>query len=190
MHNQNKMGKAELEGHLKEYLGADKVIWLKHGVAHDSVWGHVDLVCSFVRPGEVLLAWSDNEADENYRLMRENLEILQREVDARGRSLKITKLHLPDPLHFTAEEVASFDATEDTTSFGEGDRIGASYINYFLGNGCVVVPQFGDEEHDAMAVETLREAFPDREVVGLPGRAIAMAGGCFHCMTQQQPMGK
>lgn len=187
VHNQNKMGKAELEEHLKEYLGADKIIWLKNGVAYDSVWGHVDLVCSFVRPGEVLLAWSDNPEDENYQLMRENYEILSHEVDAQGRSLGITKLYLPDPLYFTAEEIASFDAAEDTTSFAEGDRIGASYINYFLGNGCVVVPQFGDEKYDALAVETLKGVFPDHAVIGLPGRAITMAGGCFHCMTQQQP---
>lgn len=187
VHNQNKMSKAELEEVLKEYLGAEKVIWLKNGVAYDSVWGHVDLVCSFTRPGEVLLAWSDNKDDENYELMRDNYEILCNEVDAQGRSLKVTKLHLPDPLYFTAKEVASFDAVEDTTCYEAGDRIGASYINYFLGNGCVVVPQFGDERFDARALETFREVFPEREVVGVQARAILMGGGCIHCMTQQQP---
>lgn len=187
VHNQNKMPKDELEGHLKEYLGADKIVWLKNGVAYDSVWGHVDLVCAFTAPGEVLLSWSDNPDDENYELMRENLAILERETDACGRTFKVRKLPLPDPMFFTEEEIEAFDTAEDTTSFAAGDRLCGSYMNYFLGNGVVVAPQYGDEKYDPIALDVLREVFPDREVVGVFARDIAMAGGCIHCMTQQQP---
>lgn len=187
VHNQNKMDKAELEGYLMEYLGADKVIWLKNGVAYDTVWGHVDLVCAFARPGEVLLSWSDNKEDENYELMRENYEILLNTTDAKGRKLKIHKLYLPDPIVMTQEEVDSFDIAEDTTSYTAGDRVACSYLNFFMGNGCIIAPQFGDEKYDAMALETLRSVFPERKVVGVMAKELVFGGGCIHCMTQQQP---
>lgn len=186
-HNQNNMSKDEIEIQLKEYLGAEKIIWIKNGVAYDSVWGHVDLVCSFARPGEVLLSWSDNMDDENYQLMRENYEILENTTDAKGRKLKINKLYLPDPMYMTKEEAESFDVVEDTTGWKEGDRIAGSYINYFMGNGCIVAPLYGDTKYDECALETFRKVFPERKVVGVMARELAITGGCIHCMTQQQP---
>lgn len=187
VHNQNGMSKEVIEGHLKEYLGAEKVIWLKNGIAYDSVWGHIDLVCSFARPGEVVLSWTDNKQDENYDLMRENYEILSNVVDAKGRKLKINKLYLPDPMFMTEEEAKSFDVVEDTTGWAAGDRIAASYVNYFMGNNCIVVPLYGDEKYDKLAVETLQNVFPERKVVGCMARELTITGGCIHCMTQQQP---
>ena len=189
-HNQNKMTKEEIEYNLLEYLGAEKIIWLKNGVAYDSVHGHVDLVCCFAAPGELILSWTENEEDENYNLMRENLEALENQVDAKGRKFKITKLHLPNPMTMSKEEAESFDVVEDTTGWQAGDRIAGTYMNFYLGNKCLIMPLCDDPIYDPLALETLKKCFPDREVIGLPARELAITGGCIHCMTQQQPDGR
>lgn len=180
---------AEIEALLMDYLNVQKIIWLEDGVYLDETSGHVDNLCCFVRPGVVLLTWTDDENDPQYAISQRAYEILSSETDAKGRKLEIHKIHQPGPLYFTAEEL---DETEDigqiNIDFGAGDRLPVSYVNFYIANGGIVVPTYNDA-HDAAALETITKLFPEREVVGVYAREIALGGGSVHCITQQQPRG-
>ena len=180
--------KSEIEEKLREYLGAEKIIWLKRGIYLDETNGHVDNIFSFSAPGECLLAWCENEQDPQYAISAENLAILEKETDARGRKLKIRKLMLPSPVTITREESEGVDAVAGTLPRKEGDRLAASYANFYVVNGGVLFPKFGDP-NDERAQTTLEEAFPTRRVVGIYAREILLGGGNIHCITQQVPKG-
>ena len=187
-HNSNpQMGKEEYTEALKEYLGADKVLWIPNGIVYDSVYGHVDNMACFVKPGVVLLNWCDDENDEQYAVSMEAYEYLSSQTDAKGRKLEIHRIHQPDTMYLTEEEAYSFSCVDTTTSYQPGDRVAASYINFLIVNGGIIYPTFGDEVHDKAAQQKLEELFPEREVVGIYTRELAMGGGNIHCMTQQQP---
>lgn len=180
------LSKAEIEATLKEYLGVEKVIWIPRGIYLDETNGHVDNIFSFVRPGECLLAWCENENDPQYDISAAALDVLERETDAKGRKLKVHKLCLPSPVRISAEESEGVDAIEGTLPRREGDRLAASYANFYLCNGAVIFPLFHDEA-DERARETLQQAFPDRKIVGIYAREILLGGGNIHCITQQVP---
>ncbi len=180
------MGKSEIEKKLIYYTGAEKVIWLKNGIYKDETTGHVDNICCFVRPGVVLLAWTDDEADPQYSISNENFEILSNATDAKGRKFEIHKLHIPTPVLITKEESEGVEAIDGTLPRIEGTRLAASYVNFYIVNGGVIVPTFNDPQ-DEKALNQLRELFPEREVVGIPAREILLGGGNIHCITQQQP---
>ena len=185
-----KLSKQEIEQKLCDYLGAQKVIWLERGIYNDETNEHVDNICAFVRPGEVVLAWTDDETDPQYAMSKSCLEILERETDAMGRKIKVHKLPIPKtPICVTEEDLGGyeFEDGEDTREVGE--RLAASYVNFYISNGGVIVPQFGDE-HDEAAVEILKAAFPERTVYPVPARDILLGGGNIHCITQQIPQGK
>ena len=182
------LSREEIEGYLIDYLGAEKVIWLKRGIDPEETNGHVDDVACFVRPGVVLAGWTDNVSDWRHEILAENLEILRNATDAKGRALEVHTIPMPTTLKYTAEEVVGVDAVEGTVPREEGDEIPASYVNFCLCNGGLVVPMFDDVNDDA-ALTKLRELFPDREVVGFAGREIVLGGGNIHCITQQQPSG-
>lgn len=184
------LSKEQIEQTLKEYLNAEKVLWLPHGIYLDETNEHVDNIVHYVAPGKVVLAWTDDENDPQYEYSKADLDYLQSETDAKGRQLDIVKLHIPDEVRITKEESEGVDSVDGTLPRQEGDRQAASYANFYIANGGVVVPLFGDEKHDAMALETLRGVFPDREVVGVYAREILLGGGNIHCITQQQPLGK
>lgn len=176
----------EIEGLLSEYLNIKNFIWLNRGVYNDETNGHVDNICCFIRPGVVALTWTDDKSDPQYEISQENYEILQSVTDAKGRKLEIHKIHQPDPILITKEESEGVDAIEGTLPREEGDRMAASYINFYLCNGGAVVPTFGDR-HDQAALEQLQKLLPERKVVGVPAREILLGGGNVHCITQQQP---
>ena len=178
--------KEEIEKTLKEYLNLEKIIWLKRGIYLDETNGHVDNIFSFVRPGEAILAWTEDKNDPQYEICQECLEILERETDAKGRKIKIHKLLLPKPILITKEESEGVDAIDGTLPRMEGDRLAASYANFYICNGGIVLPLFHDA-NDEKAIQTLQEAFPDRKVVGLYAREILLGGGNIHCITQQVP---
>lgn len=181
--------KEEIENTLKEYLNVEKVIWLKRGMYLDETNGHVDNICNFVRPGEVVLAWTDDKNDPQYEISKEAYDILTNETDAKGRKLKVHKLHVPSPVLITKEESEGVDAVAGTLPRKEGDRLAASYVNYYTANGGVIVPLFNDP-NDEKAINLLKELYPDRKVVGIYAREILLGGGNIHCITQQQPSGK
>lgn len=181
------LSKEDIEEVLKQHLGVTKIIWLPEGIYLDETNGHVDNVFNFTAPGECVLAWTDNPDDEQYALSHACLEVLERETDARGRKLTIRKLHIPDPILLTQEEYDGMDKVCDEWPPDPGSRLPASYVNFYTCNGGVVFPLFGDDVHDAEAARVLAEAYPDREVVGLPCHEMFLGGGNIHCATQQQP---
>jgi agmatine deiminase len=182
------LSKAEIEAYLKEYTGVEKIIWLGEGVYNDETNGHVDNLVCFLRPGVIALTWTDDTHDPQYPISQDAYERLRHARDARGRSFEIVKIHQPDPVLITAEEAEGVDAVEGTLPRQAGDRMAASYINFYFCNGGAIVPTFGDA-HDQLALETLQRYLPERRVVGVPAREILLGGGNIHCITQQQPLG-
>ncbi|GJN02642.1 hypothetical protein PR202_ga20014 [Eleusine coracana subsp. coracana] len=183
------MSKLEIENELKDFLGVTKVIWIPRGLYGDEdTNGHVDNMCCFIRPGVVLLSWTDDETDPQYDRSAEALETLSRSVDAKGRQIQVVKIHIPGPLYRTEEEADDVVSTENAAPREAGTRLAASYVNFFVANGGVVAPAFGDER-DGEARALLQKEFPDREVVMVEGgREIVLGGGNIHCITQQQPV--
>jgi agmatine deiminase len=182
------LNKVEIEARLRQYLSVDTILWLGQGVFNDETSGHVDNLCCFIRPGLVALTYTDDPADPQYAITQDAWERLSHATDARGRQLEIVKIHQPDPVLITAEESQGVDAIEGTFPRQAGDRMAASYVNFYIANGGVVVPIF-DDPHDQPALKTLSKLFPGRQVVGVPAREILLGGGNIHCITQQQPAG-
>ncbi|PWF99844.1 agmatine deiminase [Levilactobacillus bambusae] len=182
------LSKEQIESVLKENLNLEKVIWLKNGIYLDETNGHVDNIANFVKPGVVALAWTDDESDPQYAISKENYEILSNATDAKGRQIQVEKMILPKPITITEEESLGVDAVDGTLPRTVGERLAASYVNYYTANGGVVYPLFGDPS-DEKAQETLERLYPDRKVVGVPAREILLGGGNIHCITQQVPLG-
>ncbi|MEA4811520.1 MAG: agmatine deiminase [Anaerolineaceae bacterium] len=180
------MTKEEIETQLKAYLNLEKIIWLKRGIYNDETNGHVDNICCFVKPGVVLLAWTDDTEDPQYEISHENYEILSKSEDAKGRKFEIHKLLLPAPVLINQEESEGVDPIEGTLPRNAGDRLAASYVNFYLCNGGLVMPAFGDP-NDLVAAKQLAELYPGRKIVSVPAREILLGGGNIHCITQQQP---
>ncbi len=156
------LGRGEIERAFAEYLGINRVIWLKNGIAGDDTHGHVDDLARFVAPGTVAIAQEKNPADENYGSLKENLEILA------AQGVNVIPLPMPAPLLF------------------DGRRLPASYANFYIANHCVLAPTFNDPM-DRVALGILGELFPDREVTGIHAVELVWGLGTLHCMTQQQP---
>ncbi len=180
------LSKEEIEGKLRDYLGVSKVIWLKNGIWQDETNEHIDNICAFVRPAEVVLAWTDDQSDPQYEMSRSCLEILESETDARGRRIRVHKLPLPKPVTVTAEECEGLDYAGQRPSRTPGERLAASYVNFYIANGAVIMPFFGDEA-DEPARRILEGLFPGRSVVPVYARDILIGGGNIHCITQQIP---
>lgn len=182
------LARADIERKLKDMLGADKVLWLPYGIVDDETDGHVDNVCAFTAPGEVVLAWTEDESDPQYARSRADFEALSNARDARGRALTVRKLPIPDaPVRITAAEADRFVYSPGEQRRQPGERLAASYVNFYLANGAVVVPQFRDAR-DADALRILAPLFPGRQIVPVFSRAILTGGGNIHCITQQIPL--
>ncbi|HVP02232.1 MAG TPA: agmatine deiminase [Solirubrobacteraceae bacterium] len=186
-HNRNpELTREQIEGHLRDHLGVEKILWLGAGVFEDETDGHVDNLACFVRPGVVALTWTDDESDPQHAISADALRRLEAATDARGRALEVHKLPSPGPLVMTEEEAAGVDVVEGTEPRRGGNRLAASYANFLIANTRAVVPLL-DSRTDDEALGILRGLFPDREVVGVPGREILLGGGNIHCITQQVP---
>ncbi len=181
--------RAEIERFLCDYLNLEKILWLDKGIYLDETSGHTDNFCRFVAPGEVVLAWTEDRSDPQYAISAGALERLQKMTDARGRSLKIHKLIAPRPVLITAEEAAGVDKVAGTLPREAGNRLAASYVNFYIANDVIVMPRF-DDTADGPAHETLARLFPTRRIVTVPGREILLGGGNIHCITQQEPLGR
>jgi len=151
-----------------EYLGIGNVIWLDAGIAGDDTHGHVDDITRFVAPDTVVTAVESDPNDANYEPLRENIRRLRGATDQRGKPLAIVELPMPAPVFF------------------EGRRLPASYGNFYIANGLVLVPVFNDP-NDRIALDALADLFPDREVIGIYSGDLIWGFGAIHCMTQQQP---
>ena len=180
------LSREDIEKILADYLGIEKTIWLGKGIYNDETSGHIDNICCFIRPGVVALAWCDDENDPQFSISQDAYNRLSEAKDATGRTLEIHKIRLPSPVLITEEESHGVDAIEGTLPRQPGDRLAASYINFYIGNGVIVVPQFGDPK-DKEAVLQLAGLFPDRKIIPVIAREILLGGGNIHCITQQQP---
>ena len=154
----------------RKYLGVSKVLWLNRGIAGDDTHGHVDDLARFVNPTTVVTVVEHDKADENYAPLQENLARLKQMTDQDGATLRVETLPIPKAVNF------------------DGQRLPASYANFYIANGLVLVPTFNDES-DRVALNKLAELFPDRKVVGIACRDLVLGLGTIHCMTQQQPAG-
>jgi agmatine deiminase len=180
------MTRADIEAALRDYLGAEKVVWLGRGVYNDETDGHVDNLAAFVRPGVVLLTWTDEPEDPQHAISADALRVLESATDARGRPFEVIKMPSPGPLFITEDEASGVEAVDGTMPRRAGDRLAASYVNYYLGTTRVVYPLL-DPRFDDAAAAILQACFPDREIVGVNAREILLGGGNIHCITQQVP---
>lgn len=143
------LGREEVEAALRAMLGVTRVLWLPRGlVGDDDTDGHVDNFACFARPGVVLLAWTDDEADPQHAVSSQALALLEGSRDARGRALQVIKVPCPPNLFMTADEAAGVAAAPGTKPRAAGDRLAASYVNFYLCNGGLVMPAFGVPEAD------------------------------------------
>ena len=163
------LGKAGMEEALRDYLGATRILWLGDGIAGDDTGGHVDDFARFVAPGVVALAEEKHRSDPNYRPLHEARERLSGARDARGRRIDVVRLPMPRPVLF------------------DGERLPASYANFYIGTGAVLVPTFNDPS-DRVALGILAELFPKRTVVGIHSTDFVLGLGTIHCSTQQEPL--
>ena len=179
--------KEQIEDTLLESLGAEKVIWLPYGIYQDETNEHVDNVAAFVGPAELVLAWTDDQDDPQYAMSAADLALLEKETDAKGRSFTIHKLPIP-AIHqvVTEEDLSGYAYEEGEEERYAGERLAASYVNFYIANKSVIVPQFQDA-NDQVAMNILSQCFPGRDVVGIPARDILLGGGNIHCITQQIP---
>jgi len=180
------LSRAEVEENLRRYLGVAHIIWLGQGVYLDETDGHIDELACFTSPGHVALTWTEDRSDPQYPISQDALQRLNSARDARGRRLQVHKIHQPGPLFLTAEEAAGIDIRAGTRPRRAGDRLPASYINFYIANRCVVMPLY-DKRWDGAALRTLEKLLPSRRVVGVATREILLGGGNIHCITQQVP---
>jgi agmatine deiminase len=156
------LSRQEIEQRLHDYLGVERVVWLRNGIAGDDTHGHIDDLARFVNAKTVVVASESDKSDANYKTLRENYSILK------ATGLRVVKLPMPRPLVF------------------KGQRLPASYANFYVANGLVLAPTFNDPA-DRVALATLARLFPDREAVGINCTELIWGLGALHCMTQQQP---
>jgi agmatine deiminase len=180
--------RAQIEDLLKRYLGVSTVIWMGRGVYMDETDGHIDELACFTSPGHVALTWTDDKRDPQYEISQDAYRRLRAATDARGRRLTIHKIQQPGPLYMTAAEAAGIDVRPGTRPRRAGDRLPASYINFYIANRTVVMPLY-DKRRDAAALRAVKRLFPTRRVVGVATREILLGGGNIHCITQQVPKG-
>lgn len=180
------LNREQIEQILADHLAVDTIIWLPDGLFNDETDGHVDNFCCYVRPGEVLLAWTDDVNDPNYPRCQAALHVLQNMVDAKGRSLVVHKMPIPGPLYATEQECEGVDLVAGSQERHPSVRLAGSYVNFLIVNGGIIAPSF-DDPLDSEAEALLQRLFPEHEVVMVPGRELLLGGGNIHCLTQQQP---
>ena len=179
------MTREQIETMLGDYLNAEKVIWIRDGIDPDETNGHIDDVACFICPGEVACIWTEDKNHPFYEAAQAAYETLAKATDAKGRKLKVHKLCLTkEPVYLKGAD--TIDAVEGTVPRENGEVCIASYMNFTIVNGGVIVPQY-DDENDELSLKQIAQMFPDRKVVGVSTKEVAYGGGNIHCITQQQP---
>ncbi len=179
------LDRGQIEKMLCDYLNCEKVLWIRDGIDPEETNGHIDDVACFIAPGEVACIWTEDETHPFYREAQQAYRTLCEATDAKGRRLKVHKLCLTKkPVLLQGAE--TIDAVEGTIPRENGEVCIASYMNFLIVNGGVIVPQY-DDENDELALQQLQQMFPNRKVVGVRTREVVYGGGNIHCITQQQP---
>ena len=163
------LSQRQIERLLKTYYGQRHVIWLGEGIAGDDTDGHIDDLARFVDEGTIVIGMEDDRSDPNYRVLRSNRRLLDRARDQDGRPFGIVELPMPRPVSY------------------KGQRLPATYMNFYFVNGALLVPTFSDARRDRQALDILQRLLPRRRVVGVDCRALIWGLGAIHCLTQQQP---
>ena len=159
----------QIEQFLRDYLGVTNILWLGQGIAGDDTDGHVDDLARFVDPATIVVATEEHADDTNYQVLQDNLRRLRGMRDQNGNLFRIVSLPMPSPVEY------------------QGQRLPASYANFYIANGILIVPTYRDP-NDAEALAVLRRVFPDRRVIGIDSTDLIWGLGSFHCITQQEPL--
>ncbi len=167
------MSRFQIEKNLRKYLGVDKILWLRRGLRGDDTDGHIDDLARFVGPQTIVTAVSDDPSDPNYEILRENRDRLVNANDCKGVPFEVIELPLPA----TRIEGTTVDGSE---------HVPASYANFYIANGCVLVPLY-DKRYDDQVLKLFRRLFPDRSIKGIPCNDLVWGQGSIHCITQQVP---
>ena len=162
------LNQKNIEEYLINYYGVDHILWLGDGIAGDDTDGHIDDITRFVNSDTVLTVVEENKNDENHEPLEENLKALKKMRLENGKQLNIIELPMPSAVVY------------------DGQRLPASYANFYIGNSAVIVPVFNDK-NDTRAIEIIQKCFPDRKVLGLDSTDIIWGLGSFHCLSQQEP---
>ena len=162
------LGQAQVEQYLRDFYGVEQILWVDQGIEGDDTDGHIDDTVRFVNGDTVLAVVEENSSDANYSLLQDNLRQLHQMRLVNGKQLNIAELPMPDPVEW------------------EGQRLPASYANFYICNGAVVVPIFRCNK-DEPALQIIQQCFPSRKVVGIDSTDIIWGLGSFHCLSQQEP---
>jgi agmatine deiminase len=168
------LSRGGIEKYLKEYLGAEKILWLGEGIVGDDTDGHIDDIARFVGPNEILCAVEEDPQDANYKPLQDNLERLRNMTDLNGRPFEIVTVPMPGIVGGSSTESRNLE------------RLPASYANFYIANDVVLVPVFG-QVNDNRATETIQRVFHSRQVVAIDCEPLVWGMGAIHCVTQQQP---
>jgi agmatine deiminase len=159
----------QIEDYLRNYYGVEQILWVKEGIVGDDTDGHIDDTVRFVNEDTVITVVEENKDDENYSLLQHNLKDLSKMRLLNGKQLTVVELPMPDPVIY------------------EEQRLPASYANFYIANGSVIVPTFRCDK-DEKALQIIAGCFPDRDVIGIDSTEIIWGLGSFHCLSQQEPL--
>jgi agmatine deiminase len=181
--------KTEIEEILRDYLGVEKVVWVPHGIYQDETDEHIDNMVSFIRPGELAMAWTNDKDDPQYAFCQETFAALSAEKDAQGRSFVIHKILLPTPALYLSKEECKGLVTSCSTLDKRvaGRRLAASYINYYQGEDFIILPAF-DVKEDGLAYDEFKKLYPNKTIHQVRSKEILLGGGNIHCITMQVPL--
>jgi agmatine deiminase len=155
---------------LKDYYGQKHVVWLGRGIEGDDTDGHIDDLARFINPTTIVTAVEDDPKDGNYKILRDNRSRLEKVRDQDGRAFEIVEIPMPGGVEH------------------DGQRLPATYVNFYFVNGALLVPTFGNKTRDRLALEVLQKRLPDRKVIGIDCVELIWGLGAIHCLTQQQPV--
>lgn len=161
--------KPQIEQYIKDYYGQKHVIWLGEGIAGDDTDGHVDDLARFINPTTIVTAVEDDPSDENYQILQDNLRRLEKARDQDGRPFKIVTIPMPGLVEY------------------DGQRLPATYVNFYFVNGALLVPTFGNKKRDSKALKLLQAELPNHEVIGIDCVELIWGLGAIHCLSQQEP---
>ena len=164
------LSKARIEKYLRDYYGQKHVVWLGEGIEGDDTDGHIDDLARFVDERTIAIGIETNKRDPNYAILQKARRALDQARDQDGRPFDILELPMPRPIAY------------------EGQRVPATYVNFYFANGALLVPTFGQRDRDRKAIAILQKHLPDREVIGVDCRKLIWGLGAIHCFTQQQPL--
>ena len=165
----NECHTTEIEQYLKDYYGQRHVLWLGEGIAGDDTDGHVDDLARFINPTTIVIGVEDDPKDENYKILQDNRKRAARLKDQDGNPFRIVEIPMPGVVEH------------------DGQRLPATYVNFYFVNGALLVPTYHHKKNDRRAIEILQQELPDHQVIGIDCVELIWGLGAIHCLTQQQP---